>query len=252
MVTQLEIVDRDQLLRRVEALHPDAVAEVDRAIAFALRAHGDQKRASGELYITHPLEVATILADLQMDAPTIIAGLLHDVIEDTEITRDELEAEFGETVLRLVEGVTKLRRVKRKSKIETDDLDEEQAENLRKMFLAMVDDIRVVIIKLADRLHNMRTLQYLSPDRQLRKARETLDVYAPLANRLGIWQLKWQLEDLSFRYLDPDAYHEVAQLLAARRAERARLPGTDHLAPQGAPGPRGYSRPHHRSPQAHL
>jgi guanosine-3',5'-bis(diphosphate) 3'-pyrophosphohydrolase len=221
MATQIEVADRDQLLKRIEALHPDAVAEVDRAIEFALQAHGSQQRASGEPFFIHPLEVATILADLQMDAPTVIAGLLHDVVEDTETSHEELAAGFGETVAQLVEGVTKLKRVKLKSRAETDDLDEEQAENLRKMFLAMVDDIRVVIIKLADRLHNMRTLQYLPADRQMRKARETLDVYAPLANRLGIWQLKWQLEDLSFRYLDPDSYHEIAQLLAARRAERA-------------------------------
>ncbi|HHX65370.1 MAG TPA: bifunctional (p)ppGpp synthetase/guanosine-3',5'-bis(diphosphate) 3'-pyrophosphohydrolase [Chloroflexi bacterium] len=213
-------IDRDELLGRVQALHPDAVEQVTRAIDFAVNAHGDQLRASGESYAVHPLEVATILADLHMEAPIIVAGVLHDVLEDTQVTPAELREEFGDMVANLVEGVTKLRRVKRKSKVETVDLDEEQAENLRKMFLAMVDDIRVVIIKLADRLHNMRTLQYLPEDKQQLKARETLDVYAPLANRLGIWQLKWQLEDLSFRYLDPESYHLIANLLAERRTER--------------------------------
>jgi guanosine-3',5'-bis(diphosphate) 3'-pyrophosphohydrolase len=156
-----------------------------------------------------------------MDASTIMAGILHDVVEDTQVTLGEIRAGFGDTVATLVDGVSKLRRVKRKSKVEEVDLDQVQAENLRKMFLAMVDDIRVVIIKLADRLHNMRTLQYRPRDKQQRVARETLDVFAPLANRLGIWQLKWQLEDLAFRYLDPDTYYQIAQLLAERRAERA-------------------------------
>jgi GTP pyrophosphokinase len=206
---------------RVEALHPEAMEQISRAIDYAVNAHGEQRRASGEVFTVHPLEVATILADLHMDVPIIVAGVLHDVLEDTDTTPQDLREEFGDMVASLVEGVTKLRRVKRKSKIETSDLDEEQAENLRKMFLAMVDDIRVVIIKLADRLHNMRTLEYLSADKQQRKARETLDVYAPLANRLGIWQLKWQLEDLSFRYLDSENYHLIANLLAERRAERA-------------------------------
>jgi len=146
---------------------------------------------------------------------------LHDTVEDTHVTVDELRREFGDTIAKLVDGVSKLKRAKRKSRVDQGDLGEEQAETLRKMFLAMVDDIRVVIIKLADRLHNMRTLQFLPSEKQERIARETLEVYAPLANRLGIWQLKWQLEDLSFRFLEPEQYREIAQLLAERRAERA-------------------------------
>jgi (p)ppGpp synthase/HD superfamily hydrolase len=221
MVARTSTVDREELVQRVEALHPEALDQVNHAIDFATAAHGDQRRASGEPFMVHPLEVAAILVDLRMDAPSVIAGVLHDILEDTAVPYEDLKDEFGETVARLVDGVTKLRRVKRKSIVDYADLDEEQAESLRKMFLAMVDDVRVVIIKLADRLHNMRTLQHLSPDRQLRKARETLDVFAPLANRLGIWQLKWQLEDLSFRYLDPDRYREIAAYLAERRVERA-------------------------------
>ncbi len=214
--------NREELLQRVKALHPDAVDQIDRAIDFALRAHAGQQRISGEPYIVHPIEVASILADLRMDMPTIIAGVLHDVVEDSDYSLADIAAEFGSTVATLVDGVTKLQLAKRKSKVEEGALDEQQAENLRKMFLAMVDDIRVVIIKLADRLHNMRTLGVLPPDRQRANARETLDIFAPIANRLGIWQLKWQLEDLSFRYLDSDAYHEIARLLSERRVERSR------------------------------
>jgi GTP pyrophosphokinase len=221
MVDTVQLACRKELLKQVEALYPDALGEVSRAIDYAMAAHEDQVRASGEPYIVHPIEVASILVDIHMDLPTIVAGLLHDVPEDTDVTIDDLGQEFGDTVAKLVEGVTKLRRVKRKSKIDQVDLTEAQAEDLRKMVLAMVDDIRVVIIKLADRLHNMRTLQYLSPEKQLRKARETLDIFAPLANRSGIWQLKWQLEDLAFRYLEPDHYHRIASLLAERRAQRA-------------------------------
>jgi guanosine-3',5'-bis(diphosphate) 3'-pyrophosphohydrolase len=220
-MVDVSVLDREELLKRVESLHPDALNQVVRAVDLATTAHAGQTRDSGEPYVTHPLEVAAILLDLHMDASTIMAGILHDVVEDTQVTLGEIRAGFGDTVATLVDGVSKLRRVKRKSKVEEVDLDQVQAENLRKMFLAMVDDIRVVIIKLADRLHNMRTLQYRPRDKQQRVARETLDVFAPLANRLGIWQLKWQLEDLAFRYLDPDTYYQIAQLLAERRAERA-------------------------------
>ncbi|NLD71971.1 MAG: bifunctional (p)ppGpp synthetase/guanosine-3',5'-bis(diphosphate) 3'-pyrophosphohydrolase [Chloroflexi bacterium] len=215
-------MERDELLQRVRSLHPEAVDLLERAVSFAIDAHAGQSRASGEPYVIHPIEVATILADLRMDVPTILAGVLHDVAEDTAYTLDDLRAEFGDTVATLVDGVTKLRLAKAKSNVDRGTLDEEQAENLRKMFLAMVDDIRVVIIKLADRLHNMRTLEYLPPDKQRPKARETLEIFAPIANRLGIWQLKWQLEDLSFRYLDNDKYHDIARLLAERRVERSR------------------------------
>ena len=220
--TQIVGVERDELLQRVRSLHPEAVDLLERAVSFAIDAHAGQSRASGEPYVIHPIEVATILADLRMDVPTILAGVLHDVAEDTAYTLDDLRAEFGDTVATLVDGVTKLRLAKAKSNVDRGTLDEEQAENLRKMFLAMVDDIRVVIIKLADRLHNMRTLEYLPPDKQRPKARETLEIFAPIANRLGIWQLKWQLEDLAFRYLDNDKYHDIARLLAERRVERSR------------------------------
>ncbi|MCD6520941.1 MAG: bifunctional (p)ppGpp synthetase/guanosine-3',5'-bis(diphosphate) 3'-pyrophosphohydrolase [Anaerolineae bacterium] len=234
---ELKLVERDELLERVKELYPEALDEINKAIRFAAEAHAGRKRASGEPFMVHPLEVAMILTDLRMDVPTIVAGLLHDVVEDTQVSLEEIRQEFGETVARLVDGVTKLQRVERKSRLgeeeggeeeeeaasvsEEDFLDERQAENLRKMFLAMVDDIRVVIIKLADRLHNMRTLEHLPPEKRLRKARETLDVFAPLANRLGIWQLKWQLEDLAFRHLEPERYREIARLLAERRVERA-------------------------------
>ncbi len=211
----------DELLERVGRVYPDAVARVAEAVSFAIDAHGDQLRASGEPYIVHPIEVAISLLDLGLDEESIIAAVLHDVIEDTAYTYDDLRETFGETVATLVEGVSKLKRVKRKSKVDRADLDEEQAENLRKMVLAMVDDLRVVIIKLADRLHNMRTLTYLEPERQARIARETMDVFAPLANRLGIWQLKWQLEDLAFRYLEPEQYYLIARLVAEQRAQRS-------------------------------
>jgi GTP diphosphokinase / guanosine-3',5'-bis(diphosphate) 3'-diphosphatase len=221
MTGKVQVLDADTLLRQVEGLHPEALEQIQRVVAYAIQAHGDQLRASGESFMVHPLAVAGILAELQMDTPTIVAGVLHDVVEDTDIPIEEVREEFGDEVARLVEGVSKLRKARLKSKVEKVDLDEEQAENLRKMFLAMVDDIRVLIIKLADRLHNMHTLQYLPPEKQLGKARETLDIYAPLAERLGIWQLKWQLEDLSFRYIDPEKYREIAELLAERRVERA-------------------------------
>ena len=221
MADGVQVVDRVELVKRVVALHPGALDEIGRALEFAVVAHEGQQRASGEPYVTHPIAVASILTDLHLDLPSIIAGLLHDVLEDSSVTLEELSDGFGDLVGKLVDGASKLRRVRRKSKVDVSDLDEEQAENLRKMFLAMVDDIRVVIIKLADRLHNMRTLDYLPPERRLRNARETLDVFAPIAERLGIWQLKWQLEDLSFRHLDPERYREIAALLAERRAERA-------------------------------
>ena len=221
MAAKIDVVDREELLKRAEALYPDARDEIVRAAELATTAHKEQQRASGEPFITHPLEVAAILMDLRLDAPAIISGLLHDVAEDTSVTIEDLRRDFGDTIAKLVDGVSKLRLVKRKSRIEREDLGEEQAENLRKMFLAMVEDIRVIIIKLADRLHNMRTLQYLPPETQRRIAQETLDVFAPLANRLGIWQLKWQLEDLAFRYLESERYYGIAKLLAERRVERA-------------------------------
>jgi len=187
---------------------------VDEAYAFAEAAHRGQLRKSGEPYITHPLAVAEIVAGLQLDIPSIAAALLHDVVEDCGVTLDELSEKFGREVAMLVEGVTKLERLNFSSR------DEAQVENLRKMFLAMAKDLRVILIKLADRLHNMRTLRYRSPEAQVRIARETLDIYAPLAHRLGVSEIKWELEDLSFRYLEPERYQEIAHLVAKKRKER--------------------------------
>ncbi len=181
---------------------------------FAAQLHEGQLRASGEPYILHPVWVATILRDLGAEPEVIAAGFLHDVIEDTVITGDQLEAEFGAVVRGLVEGVTKL------SKFNFDSKTERQAENFRRMFLAMAQDIRVIVVKLADRLHNMRTLEHLAPDKQQAIARETMEIFAPLANRLGIGQIKWELEDLAFKYLDPAGYRHVQSLVADTRAAR--------------------------------
>ncbi len=190
------------------------------AYQTAERAHEGQKRSSGEPYVQHCLAVADILADLGLDAPTIAAGLLHDVLEDTSYTRQQMEHEFGKEVLSLVEGVTKLGRFDKLDSQATRSYDEREMESLRKMFLAMVDDPRVILIKLADRLHNMRTLGALPEDRRQRIARETLEIFAPLANRLGIWQFKWELEDLGFRHLYPEKYKEIAHLIDERRGDR--------------------------------
>ena len=177
---------------------------IEKAYRFAKSSHGDQKRKSGEPYIIHPLHTAIILADLELDKESIMAGLLHDVMEDTSVTRAIMIEEFGEEVTDLVDGVTKL------TKLDYDvDKVEEQAENLRKMFLAMAKDIRVILIKLADRLHNMRTLMYMTPEKQKEKAKETMDIYAPIADRLGISKIKIELDDLALRYLEPDKYNEL-------------------------------------------
>ena len=192
-------------------------SKVERAYCFAAEKHADQKRRSGEMYINHPVEVAIILAELNMDCDVICAALLHDTVEDTETSLSDVAALFGDTVAELVDGVTKL------TNIEVDSMDEKQALNLRKMFLAMSRDIRVIIVKLADRLHNMRTLAALREDRRLFKARETMDVYAPLADRLGMSSIKWELEDLSFFYLEPDAYQRIARMVAESREVRERF-----------------------------
>ena len=198
-------------------LLPEEMAKVESAYEFAARYHANQRRRSGEPYINHPVEVALILADdLQMDEDVICAARLHDTVEDTPATLADLAARYGETVAELVDGVTKL------TSIEVDSMDEKQALNLRKMFLAMSKDIRVVIIKLADRLHNMRTLAALPPDRRAFKARETMDVYAPLADRLGISSVKWELEDLAFFYLEPDEYQRIARMVQDSREQRER------------------------------
>ena len=189
---------------------------ITRAYTVATNAHVGVERKSGEAYITHPVAVATILADMQMDAETLAAALLHDVPEDTTITLDDIRNQFGEKVARLVDGVTKLKRIEWVS----DREDVARAESLRKMFLAMADDVRVVLIKLADRLHNMRTLGSMPPGKQLATAQETMEIYAPLANRLGIWQIKSELEDLAFRTLEPDRYRTIDASLEAQGGNR--------------------------------
>ncbi|AEG15654.1 (p)ppGpp synthetase I, SpoT/RelA [Desulfofundulus kuznetsovii DSM 6115] len=204
-----------ELVHRVILYHPQAdVALLSKAYRFAEQAHRDQKRISGEPFITHPVAVAHILANLQMDLQTLVAGLLHDVVEDTGVTLEEIKTAFGDEVALLVDGVTKLSRLEYRSK------EEHQAENLRKMFLAMAQDIRVILIKLADRLHNLRTLKYHTETKQKEIARETLEIYAPLAHRLGIYHLKWELEDLSFRYLEPEKYYELAERVSRTRRKR--------------------------------
>jgi len=211
------------VLSRITALVSQEDRElIERAYEVAERAHAGQTRASGEPYIVHSLAVALMLADLHLDPKTIAAGLLHDVPEDTAVTIDQVREMFGTEVASLVDGVTKLGQIDRLSSEGRASIEEQRAESLRKMFLAMVHDVRVVLIKLADRLHNMRTLGALPEDKRHRIAQETLDIFAPLANRLGFWQLKWELEDLSFRYLDPEMYREIAQRIAERRGDRER------------------------------
>ena len=193
---------------------------VQRAYDRAVVAHDGQMRASGEPYVVHCVEVAHMLADLGLDAHTIAAGLLHDVVEDTNYTIDDVRKDFDQEVATLVDGVTKLAYIDTMSKMGSRDIEAQEAESLRKMFLAMVDDVRVVLIKLADRLHNMRTLGSLSQERRERIARETLEIFAPLANRLGIWQIKWELEDLGLRHYDPTTYSQIASLIAEKQEER--------------------------------
>ncbi|HLB26341.1 MAG TPA: bifunctional (p)ppGpp synthetase/guanosine-3',5'-bis(diphosphate) 3'-pyrophosphohydrolase [Dehalococcoidia bacterium] len=210
------------LAKAREYLPQTAVAKVQSAYEFAAAHHAGQLRKSGDPVITHPLHAAQTIASLQLDADTITAALLHDVQEDCGVENKELEREFGTTVAKLVEGVTKLGKIPWQKGESLRGDDHIQAENLRKMFLAMAQDLRVVIIKLADRLHNMLTLSALPPDDQLRISRETMEIYAPLASRLGIWEMKWQLEDLAFRHLDPERYKFIAGTLDAKREERER------------------------------
>ena len=204
------------LIARIRKYHPSTdVSLIEKAYKLAVEAHGDQRRKSGEPYIIHPLWVAIILADLEMDKETIVAGMLHDVVEDTTMTLDEISTEFGEEVALLVDGVTKLGQLNySKDKLEA------QAENLRKMFLAMAKDIRVIIVKLADRLHNMRTMEFMTPAKQKEKSRETMDIYAPIAQRLGISKIKTELDDLSLKYYQPEVYNQLVHDLNARKTER--------------------------------
>ena len=205
------------------ACDPARAEALRKAIALAEQAHAGQHRASGEPYISHTVAVAEILAGLNLDTETLIAAILHDTVEDTALTLEDIAASFGDSVARLVNGVTKMNVIDQQAADpEAGQREQLHSESLRKMLLAMAEDVRVVLIKLADRLHNMRTLKYLPESKQQRIARETLDIYAPLANRLGIWQIKWELEDLSFRFLDPEAYHGVARQLDERRADRER------------------------------
>lgn len=206
----------EELIKDVKRYHPsDDISMIEKAYKIAYEAHKEQKRKSGEPYIIHPLCVSIILADLEMDKETIVAAILHDVVEDTVMDLDELKEEFGQEVALLVDGVTKLTQI-------SWDMDkvEIQAENLRKMFLAMAKDIRVILIKLADRLHNMRTLQYMTPAKQKEKARETMDIYSPIAHRLGISKIKVELDDLSLKYLEPEIYYELAEKISLKKDAR--------------------------------
>ena len=206
----------DMLIARIRKYHPSTdVSMIEKAYKLAVKAHGDQRRKSGEPYIIHPLWVAIILADLEMDKETIAAGMLHDVVEDTKFTEEDIRREFGDEVALLVDGVTKLGRLSYSS-----DKLEVQAENLRKMFLAMAKDIRVIIIKLADRLHNMRTLQFMTPAKQKEKAKETMDIYAPIAQRLGISKIKTELDDLALKYFQPEVFYDLVNQINARKTER--------------------------------
>ena len=206
----------DMLIARIRQYHPSTdISMIEKAYELAKKAHGNQCRKSGEPYIVHPLWVTIILANLEMDKETIVAGMLHDVVEDTEVTDGEIEKEFGKEVALLVDGVTKLGQLSYSS-----DKLEVQAENLRKMFLAMAKDIRVIIIKLADRLHNMRTLQFMTPAKQKEKAKETMDIYAPIAQRLGISKIKTELDDLALKYSQPEVFFDLVAQINARKTER--------------------------------
>ncbi len=224
MKNSYEVMDFESWLVSLENGRSEAERELlRRAFDLASQAHANQKRASGEPYIQHCLAVAQMLAELHLDTATLAAALMHDTLEDTSVTYEELEGDFGGEIAKLVDGVTKLGQIDQLSGMSERNIREDaKAESLRKMFLAMVDDVRVVLIKLADRLHNMRTLSSLPEYKRKRIARETLEIFAPLANRLGIWQMKWELEDLSLRHLEPETYKEIATLIDERRPDRER------------------------------
>ena len=217
MTETKDITIKDVILKRKEHSRRVDNRLILKAYNYAKNYHNGQCRKSGEPYIMHPINVAYILADIGLDDSTICAALLHDVVEDTEVTEADLRKEFGNEIADMVAGVTKLKLIQFAS------VEEQQAENYRKMFLAMGKDIRVILIKLADRLHNMRTLKHLRRDRQIAIAKETMDLYAPLANRLGLYSLKWELEDLGFKYLYPEEYHELVEGINKKREERLKF-----------------------------
>ena len=205
----------NDILDRITEYHPEPDLDIiERAYVYSARVHDGQVRLSGEPYLSHPLEVAGILTDMKLDVVSVASGLLHDVIEDTNAQVDDIERLFGPEILLIVSGVTKL------SSLSFHSSRARQAESLRKMFLAMADDIRVILIKLADRLHNMRTLQFHKPNKRKEIARETLDIYAPIAARLGIYWIKNELEETSFKYFQPDEYEQIRSLVAKSKAER--------------------------------
>lgn len=214
MQEEKEITIQDVINKRKEHARKIDTKLIMKAFHYAKKNHGDQCRRSGESYIVHPLNVAYILADIGLDDSTLCAALLHDVVEDTEVTDNDIRQEFSIEIAEMVEGVTKL------GTMQFASIEEQQVEDYRKMFLAMGKDIRVILIKLADRLHNMRTLKYLRRDRQIANSKETMELYAPLANRLGLYSIKWELEDLSFKYLNPEEYHELVEGINKKREER--------------------------------
>ena len=204
----------EKLLATVRGYRPsDDLGIIERAFEFSLLHHSGQLRASGEPYLIHPLEVAQVLAEMKLDPQAIAAGLLHDAVEDTDATNDQIRTDFGESVAHIVEGVTKIDKIQ----LASASKEERQAENVRKMMLAMVDDIRVVLIKLADRLHNMRTLEHLKPEQQRQISRETLEIYAPIAHRLGMGKVRGELEDLAFRFVEPQTYQQLTESVEERR-----------------------------------
>src|ERR1700724_4184520 len=215
---RLRMMRQYDLVERVRSYNPETNEDLlNRAYVYAMKAHGAQKRASGDPYFSHPLEVAAILTDMKVDDATIVAAVLHDTIEDTDSTREEIDKFFGSDIGRLVDGLTKLKKLELVSKRAA------QAENFRKLLLAVVEDVRVLLVKLADRLHNMRTLHFVAPDKRARIAEETLDIYAPLAGRMGMQNMRDELDDLAFRHLMPDAYAMIAARLADLRRKNGKI-----------------------------